>query len=254
MHLRPDGDDIAGLPILHRRQRRALSRGRRLERGVAELGRRRARPPLHGRARRVAAPVLAPERGRRPRRYVEFVREETDLKLGIEADYIRGREDRMGKLLDDARVGLRRRLGALPRRPRRRLRRRDRHLALRDDAGAGVDAVLRGARGVGDAAGSSTSSPTPIWSRSGARAARAGEGPALLLRAGGRGDARGRRGDGGLHRRAAQAGRRDLPVAAVPGDGGRRGHPDRAVLGRAHRRPARVRLRGGGRSCSRRSA
>ena len=33
-------------------------------------------------------------------RYVEFVREETDLKLGIEADYIKGREDRMGGLLD----------------------------------------------------------------------------------------------------------------------------------------------------------
>src|SRR4051795_7396758 len=32
--------------------------------------------------------------------YVGFVREETDLKLGIEADYIHGREDRMGNLLD----------------------------------------------------------------------------------------------------------------------------------------------------------
>src|SRR3954453_4871139 len=33
-------------------------------------------------------------------RYVEFVREQTDLKLGIEADYIRGTEDRMANLLD----------------------------------------------------------------------------------------------------------------------------------------------------------
>jgi histidinol-phosphatase (PHP family) len=33
-------------------------------------------------------------------RYVGFVREETDLKLGIEADYIAGREDRMGNLLE----------------------------------------------------------------------------------------------------------------------------------------------------------
>ena len=32
--------------------------------------------------------------------YVEFVREETDLKLGIEADYVAGREDRMATLLD----------------------------------------------------------------------------------------------------------------------------------------------------------
>ncbi len=33
-------------------------------------------------------------------RYVGFVREETDLKLGIEADYIHGRENRMANLLD----------------------------------------------------------------------------------------------------------------------------------------------------------
>src|SRR3954447_12572383 len=32
--------------------------------------------------------------------YVAFVREDTDLRLGIEADYIAGREDRMATLLD----------------------------------------------------------------------------------------------------------------------------------------------------------
>jgi histidinol-phosphatase (PHP family) len=32
--------------------------------------------------------------------YCAFVREETDLKLGIEADYVPGREDRMANLLD----------------------------------------------------------------------------------------------------------------------------------------------------------
>jgi histidinol-phosphatase (PHP family) len=32
--------------------------------------------------------------------YCEFVREETDLKLGIEADFVPGREDRMAALLD----------------------------------------------------------------------------------------------------------------------------------------------------------
>jgi histidinol-phosphatase (PHP family) len=32
--------------------------------------------------------------------YVEFVREETDLRLGIEADFVAGREDRMASLLD----------------------------------------------------------------------------------------------------------------------------------------------------------
>ena len=33
-------------------------------------------------------------------RYVGFVREETDLRLGIEADYVRGTEDRMANLLE----------------------------------------------------------------------------------------------------------------------------------------------------------
>jgi histidinol-phosphatase (PHP family) len=32
--------------------------------------------------------------------YVSFVREETDLRLGIEADFVAGREDRMANLLD----------------------------------------------------------------------------------------------------------------------------------------------------------
>jgi histidinol-phosphatase (PHP family) len=32
--------------------------------------------------------------------YVEFVREETDLRLGIEADFVAGREDQMANLLD----------------------------------------------------------------------------------------------------------------------------------------------------------
>jgi histidinol-phosphatase (PHP family) len=32
--------------------------------------------------------------------YVAFVREETDLRLGIEADFVPGREDRMAALLD----------------------------------------------------------------------------------------------------------------------------------------------------------
>src|SRR3954471_11199642 len=33
-------------------------------------------------------------------RYVGFVREETDLRLGIEADYLAGRDDRMANLLE----------------------------------------------------------------------------------------------------------------------------------------------------------
>ena len=75
-------------------------------------------------------------------------------------------------------------------------------------------------------AGSSTSSPTPTSSRSGARdgGRTPGRRPAPLLRARGRrrSPSRGRR--RGLHRRPAQADRRALPGAGVPGDvpGGRR--------------------------------
>ena len=41
--------------------------------------------------------------------YCAFVREETDLRLGIEADFVAGREDRIAALPGGARVGLRRR-------------------------------------------------------------------------------------------------------------------------------------------------
>ena len=48
--------------------------------------------------------------------------------------------------------------------------------------------------------------------------------PTALLRAGGGGVPRRRRGGRGLDRRAAQARRRDLPLARLPGDGRRRRH------------------------------
>ena len=66
-------------------------------------------------------------------------------KLGIEADFIPGREDRMANLLEAARVGLRRRLGPLPRRARRRLRPL-RRVDERPVARQGVEHVLRLAR------------------------------------------------------------------------------------------------------------
>ena len=51
------------------------------------------------------------------------------------------------------------------------------------------------------------------------------------------------RGDGGVDRRAAQAGRRALPGAGAAGDGGRRRAADRALERRARARPARLSLR-----------
>ena len=68
-----------------------------------------------------------------------------------------------------ARLGLRARLGALPRRSRGRLgRRARRRLALRELRRADLAALLRGGRASRRCAGSSTSSATPTWSRSGA--------------------------------------------------------------------------------------
>ena len=71
----------------------------------------------------------------------------------------------------------------------------------------------------------STSSPTRTSSRSGAARARRRTATcaATTSRRSRRSPRRGV-GDRGLDRRAAQAGRRDLPGAGVPGDGGRRGH------------------------------
>ena len=54
--------------------------------------------------------------------YCAFVREETDLRLGLEVDFVPGREDITQNLIERCELRLRRRVGALPRGPRRRLR------------------------------------------------------------------------------------------------------------------------------------
>ena len=79
------------------------------------------------------------------------------------------REDRIANLLDGRDFDYVRRLGPLPRRPGRR-RRRLRHLGDGRRPRRGLAPLLRGARRGGRAAGCSTSSPTPTWSRCGARA------------------------------------------------------------------------------------
>ena len=122
--------------------------------------------------------------------YCGFVREETDLRLGIEADFVPGREDRMANLLDGARVGLRRRLGALPARPRRRHSTTTRHLgraASRPSASGSATSrrVAESARsGLYDIIG-----PPRPGQGLGLGARRVPDArPAPLLRAGGRGD------------------------------------------------------------------
>jgi histidinol-phosphatase (PHP family) len=98
-HLRPDDEDTpaAGYftPANAERYREAAS-----ERGIAELG-----VSEHVHRFTAALDVWQHPWWRQWARddldaYVGFVREETDLRLGIEADYVPGREDRMANLLD----------------------------------------------------------------------------------------------------------------------------------------------------------
>ena len=150
--------------------------------------------------------------------YVRFVREETDLRLGIEADFIPGREERMRTLLEgrdwDYVVGSIHFLsdGAL-----------DYDKFDVWNSGRSPDHVWRtyfewlgelAATGMYDI----LAHPDLVkhW---GAGAPLAREGPALLLRHRDGADRRERDRHRGLDRRAAQAGRRDLPRPRVPGDG-----------------------------------
>lgn len=99
VHLRPDGNDSTASDYFTaanaERYREVAT-----ERGVAELG-----VAEHVHRFTAALDVWQHPFWRQSAvddldRYVEFVREETDLKLGIEADYLKGREDRMANLLD----------------------------------------------------------------------------------------------------------------------------------------------------------
>jgi histidinol-phosphatase (PHP family) len=99
VHLRPDGDDT---PASRYFTAANAERYREVatERGVTELG---VAEHVH---RFTAAldvwqhPFWRESATDDLDAYVSFVREETDLKLGIEADFLAGREDRMANLLD----------------------------------------------------------------------------------------------------------------------------------------------------------
>ena len=100
LHLRPDEEGTEPARYFTRanfeRYREAAT-----ERGIAELG---VSEHVHRFAR--ALEVWTHPFWRRWAvddldEYVGFVREETDLKLGIEADFVPGREDRLASLLDE---------------------------------------------------------------------------------------------------------------------------------------------------------
>lgn len=100
VHLRPDEDDTQPAeyftPANAERYREAAS-----ERGIEELG---VSEHVHRFVQ--ALDVWTHPWWRRWAHddideYCAFVREQTDLRLGIEADYVPGREDRMASLLDE---------------------------------------------------------------------------------------------------------------------------------------------------------
>ncbi len=100
VHLRPDepGTDAARYLTADNAER---YRAAATERGIAELG-----VSEHVYRFRQALSVWDHDLWRREARddldaYCAFVREETDLRLGIEADFIPGREDRMATLLEE---------------------------------------------------------------------------------------------------------------------------------------------------------
>jgi histidinol-phosphatase (PHP family) len=99
VHLRPDEDGTAAEEYLTvanaERYREAAS-----ERGIAELG---VSEHVHRFAQALdvwAHPLWRQSATDDLDAYCDFVREETDLRLGIEADFIPGREDRMQNLLE----------------------------------------------------------------------------------------------------------------------------------------------------------
>ena len=99
VHLRPDGDGRRRgayfTPANAERYREAAA-----ERGIEELG---VSEHIHRFTQALDVwdhPWWRQWAHGRPRRLLRFVREETDLRLGIEADFVPGREDRMANLLD----------------------------------------------------------------------------------------------------------------------------------------------------------
>ena len=101
VHLRPDEDRAPAGASSSPRQRRALSRGRRRARHRG-AGRGRARAPLQQALDVWQHPFWKESARRRPRRVRRVrARARPTCKLGIEADFVPGREDRMAALLDE---------------------------------------------------------------------------------------------------------------------------------------------------------
>ena len=253
LHLRP-GRGRDGRGVLHPGERRALPRGRRGAAGSRSWG-----SPSTSTASRQALelwrhPYWQEQAEDDLDAYCEFVRT-TPLRLGIEADFVRGAEDRIAE-------------------PARR-----RTSSTTWSARCTSSARRGPSTTAATTSGSRSGDPDALWrtyfewqaeaARSGLfdivspsrpgqdlgrRPARARARSALPLRALDRGDRRVRDRRRGLDRRAAQAGRRDLPGPGVRGDVRRGRRRVRALLRRARAGSGRLRLRPGARVPRRTSA
>ena len=244
VHLRPDELDASADELLHGRQRRALPRGGRASAGspswaspsTSTASRRRSTSGSHPFWERYADDDLDA--------YCAFVREQTDLRLGIEADFVPG-----------ARIASRpcSRSATSTTWSARCTSSRDGAVDMDDysvwdarsqrRARSGSATSRRSARR--RAVGCSTCSPTPTSSRCGAASGRCPSGDLrryyeLAIERHRRVRHRRR----GLHRRAAQARRRALPGARRSSEMCvEAGAPGRAVQRRAPPRGRRRRLR-----------
>ena len=155
------------------------------------------------------------------------------LKLGIEMDFVPGREEQIAALLEGRAVGLRHRLGPLHRRPRRRPRGLGRLAAARRPDKVWT-ALLRDARRRRRQRAVRRARPPRPGEGLGPRPAAPTRDLRALLRAGDGGDRRVRRSRSRCRPRAAQAGRRDLPVRRAARDVRRRRASPVALSSDAH--------------------
>src|SRR3954463_3947446 len=99
VHLRPDGRDTPAERYFTADNAQRY-RDHATERGITELGVSEHIHRFHSALDVWSHPHWGQSAADDLDEYVEFVREETDLRLGIEADYVPGREDRLSSLLD----------------------------------------------------------------------------------------------------------------------------------------------------------
>jgi histidinol-phosphatase (PHP family) len=99
VHLRPDVQGTTADRYLTA-ENAGTYREAATERGIAELGVSEHVYRFHAALDVWNHPLWCQSAADDLEEYVQFVREETDLRLGIEADFVPGREDRMANLLE----------------------------------------------------------------------------------------------------------------------------------------------------------